>query len=331
MHKVISSSSLFLFVLTLSFTFCIKSFGSPEKFQGLNRYQFTYRVEIPKPEQPFQVLKAWIPLPTNNYEQKVVKKTIISNVPYQITEEKKHGNKMIFLNLSPDSAFPLKLEAIYEVDRSVAHSILIDQIPERSYWDPQSFLSMDRKVPIHGIIADLAAKETQGIQHPDTKINHLYNYVVKTMTYSKTGTGWGEGDAIWACSNKRGNCTDFHSLFVGMARSQKIPARFEIGFPIPESGEGVIPGYHCWARAYSLLKGWIPLDASEAKKTGKLEQYFGYLPSNRLHFTTGRDLVLEPPQQGEGINFFIYPYIEVNGKPSDSYKKDFFVKTLKTS
>jgi transglutaminase-like putative cysteine protease len=26
--------------------------------------------------------------------------------------------------------------------------------------------------------------------------------------------------------------TDFHSLFIAMARSQKIPARFQIGFPI---------------------------------------------------------------------------------------------------
>jgi transglutaminase-like putative cysteine protease len=97
----------------------------------------------------------------------------------------------------------------------------------------------------------------------------MYEYVVDTMTYDKTGDSWGEGGAIFACTNKRGNCMNFHSLFVGMARNQKIPARFEIGLPIPPSGSVKIPGYHCWARAYSNTDDWFPFDASESKKPGR--------------------------------------------------------------
>jgi transglutaminase-like putative cysteine protease len=44
------------------------------------------------------------------------------------------------------------------------------------------------------------------------------------MRYDKTGTGWGRGDVLYACDAKKGNCTDFHSLFIAMARSQGIPA-----------------------------------------------------------------------------------------------------------
>jgi len=51
------------------------------------------------------------------------------------------------------------------------------------------------------------------------------------MRYDKSGTGWGHGDTLWACDSKRGNCTDFHSVFLSMARSQQIPSRFEIGSP----------------------------------------------------------------------------------------------------
>ena len=29
----------------------------------------------------------------------------------------------------------------------------------------------------------------------------------------------------------------------------------------------------------------------------------------------GRDLVLKPRQSGEPVNFLIYPYVEVDGKP----------------
>jgi hypothetical protein len=28
----------------------------------------------------------------------------------------------------------------------------------------------------------------------------------------------------------------------------------------------------------------------------------------------GRDLKLNPPQQGEALNYFVYPYAEVDGK-----------------
>lgn len=65
------------------------------------------------------------------------------------------------------------------------------------------------------------------------KALHIYDYVHATMRDNKTGEGWGRGDAVWACTSKRGNCTDFHSLFIGMMRSSGIPARFEIGFHYP--------------------------------------------------------------------------------------------------
>jgi hypothetical protein len=44
------------------------------------------------------------------------------------------------------------------------------------------------------------------------------------------------------------------------------------------------------------------------------------LTENRVTFSTGRDLVLEPPQSGPPLNFFIAPYVEVGGKPYASEK-----------
>jgi hypothetical protein len=68
---------------------------------------------------------------------------------------------------------------------------------------------------------------------------------------------------IYACEVGRGNCTDFHSLFIGLARAAGIPARFVMGFPLPVGqSEGGITGYHCWAEFYDEGLGWVPLDAS---------------------------------------------------------------------
>ena len=81
------------------------------------------------------------------------------------------------------------------------------------------------------------------------------------MRYDKTSSGWGRGDAVWACDAKRGNCTDFHSPFIGMLRVDGIPAGFDIGFPLPENKDkGDIAGYQCWAEFYARKTGWIPVD-----------------------------------------------------------------------
>jgi len=179
------------------------------------------------------------------------------------------------------------------------------------------FLEPDRRVPLAGTIAELSAEQTNGIQDPLAKARAIYDYVIATMRYDKSGTGWGNGDAIWACTAKRGNCTDFHSLFIGMMRAAGIPARFEIGFPLPaDQHAGAIAGYHCWAEFYVAPYGWIPVDASEAwKHPEKKNYFFGAHDDNRVQFTVGRDIRLDPAQQGDPLNYFIYPYAEVDGKP----------------
>jgi hypothetical protein len=136
------------------------------------------------------------------------------------------------------------------------------------------------------------------------------------VTYKKEGTGWGRGDSDWVCDSRFGNCTDFHSLFISLARSQNLPARFEIGFSIPpDQHEGKISGYHCWAWFYLDGRGWIPVDISEADKHPDMKDYyFGNLTVDRVMFSTGRDLELVPKSGTAPLNFFVYPHIEIGGE-----------------
>ncbi|MEE8093041.1 MAG: transglutaminase-like domain-containing protein, partial [Gammaproteobacteria bacterium] len=132
-------------------------------------------------------------------------------------------------------------------------------------------------------------------------------------------TGWGNGDTFWACNERYGNCTDFHSLFISLARTKNIPARFDMGFPVPDDrSEGNISGYHCWVNFYSPETGWFPVDASEAfNHPERRELYFGSQPLDRIHFTTGRDIRLGRGHQDRPLNYFIYPYVEVGGERFD--------------
>jgi len=165
------------------------------------------------------------------------------------------------------------------------------------------------------------------------KAKAAYDYLFTNMRYDKTGTGWGRGDAVWACDAKHGNCTDFHSPFIGMLRTDGIPARFDIGFPLPENKDkGDIAGYHCWAEFYAPKTGWIPVDISEAWKAKEKQDYFfGSVDANRVQFSTGRDITLSPKQDGPALNYFVYPYVEVDSKPYDKVDKQFSFEEVKSS
>jgi hypothetical protein len=199
------------------------------------------------------------------------------------------------------------------------------QLVKASAKEASAYLAPDKLVPTTGKLADIAAQQVQGRTGTMDQSRALYNYVFTTMKYDKTGTGGGHGDAEWACDSKRGNCTDFHSVFISMARSLGIPARFEIGFPIPANKtSGDIAGYHCWAEFYDSQYGWVPVDISEAwKDQTKKDYFFGAHDVNRVQFSMGRDLVLNPPQAGEPLNYFVYPYVEVDGKKWENVSNHF--------
>ena len=58
------------------------------------------------------------------------------------------------------------------------------------------------------------------------------------------------------------------------------------------------------------------MDASEASKNpAQREYFFGAHDENRVELSKGRDLVLTPKQQGNPLNYFVYPYAELDGKP----------------
>ena len=60
--------------------------------------------------------------------------------------------------------------------------------------------------------------------------------------------------------------------------------------------------------------GWLPIDASEAfKHPEKRELYYGTQLSDRIHLTTGRDLRLGESHRDRPLNYFVYPYVEVEG------------------
>jgi transglutaminase-like putative cysteine protease len=276
-------------------------------------FRFTYRATVTG-LPPGKLARIWLPVPPSNEDQTVP--IVAKHLPAdgQIAREPKFGNEILYVEAKAGTDGTIPLEVIYQVTRREVRSDrkASSQEPERIALD----LEPNAKVPLSGKPLELIKDKTLPMDQL-AAARVLYDIVNNHMRYSKEGTGWGHGDAVWACESGYGNCSDFHSLFLSLARSQNIPARFEIGFPLPpQRGAGEIPGYHCWAKFHPQGDGWVPVDISEANKNPKLKDYyFGNLTENRLMFSAGRDLDLVPKQNGPPLNFFVYPYVEVDGKP----------------
>jgi transglutaminase-like putative cysteine protease len=305
------------------------SASSPEA--ATRSLEFTYQVHFPAAENPAGPVRLWIPLPQADGYQDLGSLHIESSVAYTQGRDSEYKNAFaIFKPTAQQAAAGFDVTLRFTATRH-EHKVALDgalkNVSATSTADPmlRRYLEPDKLVPLNGTIAELAREHTAGDTTQLEKARHIYEYVVSTMRYDKSGEGWGRGDAIWACTAKRGNCTDFHSLFIGMMRASGIPARFEIGFPLPEGKtEGEIAGYHCWAEFYLNGVGWVPVDASEAwKNPAKHDYFFGAHDVNRVFFTYGRDIRLSSEQMGDPLNYFIYPYAEVNGLPVKSLQTHF--------
>jgi transglutaminase-like putative cysteine protease len=269
-----------------------------------DRFEFTYRATLPEMNKTSRI---WIPVPVSDEFQEIELKSFKSPVAYEILDENNHGNKVYFMELNSENSGQI-IEINYLVNRREKG------VYENKLGDPLDYLRPNRLVPTNEDFNKIAKKAVDGKLGSLAQARALYDHTIDRMKYIKTGDGWGKGDAVYACDLKTGNCTDFHSYFIALARSVDIPARFGIGASIPSSrNEGGIDGYHCWAEFYTNGKWW-PIDISEGDKCSALSTYyFGHNPANRIEFSHGRDLVVEPGPESGPINFLAYPVLEIGG------------------
>ena len=274
--------------------------------KGQDEFEFFYRATLP---EIAGTARLWLPLASTDPFQTVAVKAINAPEKPIVLEEREHGNRVLFLEIGPQDSGKT-IEIRYQVKR-LEKAAYAPQAPDQG-----EYLKPERLVPTTEDFRSIAEGVVQGKKGDLVRARALYDHVIDRMRYMKYGDGWGKGDAIYACNARTGNCTDFHSYFIALARAVGIPARFAIGAAIPsERNEGGVDGYHCWAEFFAEGKWW-PVDISEGNKyTNLATYYFGHHPANRLEFSRGRDLVVEPGPASGPINFLAYPIMEISGKP----------------
>lgn len=304
---------IFIFILCIVAVCAVNIEKLNAKFSKTERaFIIEERISFKNLPSKIDELRIWVPYPVVDSWQTVEDFKLAGPFDYNLINDNEYDNVVIYLR--PKQGF--QRTALKEIILSfkVARKECCGTL-EVNKVSP-NFIKSNNFELVNGRIRKIAKEITQGKMNDLEKVRAIYDYIIGELTYSKDNPKvCGLGNSILTLKHKKGICTDYHSLFISLVRSLGISAKFEIGFGIPENAKsGKINGYHCWAKFYIKGMGWVPVDISEADKHPERREYFfGSVDENRIHLTSGRNINLKYAKDSKPLNFFIYPYAEIDG------------------
>ncbi len=294
-------------------------------------FSVSYVAKVKQVPEGTKKLRVWVPVPQDGALQTIVDLKFDGAVKPTLHTEKMFGNRIAYFEVE-DPKGPFEATVSFTCTRrETVTDLEAVRSDGKESADLSALVQPDRLGVVDDRIRKMAADVTAGRKTTLEKARAIYDFVSQKMTYDKSGKGWGRGDTAYACDVGKGNCTDFHALFISLCRAEKIPCYFEIGLYLPyDKGAKMenLGGYHCWAYFRVPGKTWVPVDISEADRNpARMDYFFGSHTCNRVTLSAGRDLVLEPAQAGEPLNYFLAPYAEADGKPVEA-SKDWMPKDI---
>lgn len=295
--------------------------------------ELKYQVAIPEPRDQNDPIHIWLPLPPSTSQQEVLAIQSDASMWLEVCHDPAFGNPILHGVTSGQSAGPQHIGYRAVVERKEWRVDLAQTRPAR--WNNieqdaqllRNQLCETRTLRFLPELLEVAQQIKAKHSRALDIARAVYEHVLASMSYDKSVEGWGQGDTEWACSTGKGNCTDFHTLFLALLRSCGVAGEFEIGAAFPaDMQDGDIThfkcGYHCWTRFFDPVLGWIPVDVSEASRhPEKRDYFFGAIDQDRVLLSRGRDILMVPPSRGGLENFFTEPRLERVSGSSVIYEK----------
>lgn len=291
-----------------------------------------------------QDAKLWVPYPISDRHQLVTDIKIVGDYAKSAVYTDQFNSTPILYAEWPKDACSRKLTMSFFVKR--------EEIAQRSLQEDkgilfnskefEEYLKPNKLGPIDGEVKKLADEITHGKTTVLAKSRAIYDWVCQNTFRDPETIGCGKGDVCVLLKRPGGKCTDISSIFIALCKAAGIPAREIFGIRLGKKLEEDITTYqHCWVEFYLPGYGWVTVDPADVRKTMFLEKlnwndektkeyveyFWGGVDAYRIVLARGRDIILNPPQIGEPLNTFGYPYAEIGNKVLDFYSpKDFIYK-----
>jgi transglutaminase-like putative cysteine protease len=290
----------------------------------------TFTMDLAAPPDAKHV-KLWFPYPTSDPDQ------VISNLRFDgnyssftMSREPNSGALYLFTEWR-EPAEHRRLKVSFHararerrvaklVERGVGFPIEVRQFLESEFWVPVE----DPRVRA------AAAEATRGRKGTLGKARGVYDWVVENTRRDPDVPGCGLGKVEVTIQQRTGKCADISAVFVAIARAAGVPAREVFGLRLGTAGQtDITDGHHCWVEFYLPGTGWVPADPADVRKVMAAknldllaakpwrEYFFGGVDEFRIQLQRGGRGLDFPEGNAQKVNYFMYPYAEVDGKPLD--------------
>ncbi|MDX8411145.1 MAG: transglutaminase-like domain-containing protein [Mariprofundaceae bacterium] len=289
--------------------------------------EVTLDVTITAPDDSKDV-RVWIPYPVSNSEQDISGVRIDGNFSQSgIYREPETGNLALYAEwteATQNRAISLSFDAtsreLVKTDFPANESDIPVEIKE--------YLKSTHYIPTDGKVRKIAESITSDGQKISEKAKAVYQWVVENTVRDPSVVGCGTGEVEVVLAKRGGKCADISSVFVSIARAAGVPAREVFGLRLGKKDkQDITNGHHCWAEFYVPGYGWAPADPADVRKMMLVQKldlkaaqhyidyYFGTREQYRIALGRGgRGYYLSPRQNDGPLNYFMYPYAEVDGK-----------------
>jgi transglutaminase-like putative cysteine protease len=296
------------------------------------------------------IMRAWFVLPQQEPAQRVSDLHIECPEPYRLVRDSE-GNSLLYVEVRKPAAGDFRVVETFRLERD---EVRADADPAKVRGATAEeraatarWLEPHAHVPVDAEIRALADSIAGAEENPVREARLFYDWVLQHADYwvkdPERRKASGIGDTRYCLTTRTGNCTDFHSLWISLMRSRGIPARMVYGAFLKKELDGlpVDQSFHCWAEFFAPGIGWVPIDVAAAdifegpiaideknetlvrRATSegyagpdpeRVNYYFGNLEERRVVFSGGRDLLLDPPQEGGPVNAMSKAYVEIDGR-----------------
>lgn len=314
----------FLFALCLF----IPRYSEAAEQQGI----INLKIDLQATELP-QPAKIWLPYPVSGPYQLIENMDIKGNfVNSGVYKEPNSGALYLYAEW-PKGIHEKHLELGYKVSTKERQNRNLRDTGAPVPIEIQKYMQADWWIPAGGQVEEIAngiKKDKKGILE---KAQAVYDWVVENTVRDPSVKGCGLGIVEMTLRKLSGKCADISSVYVALARNVGVPAREVFGLRLGTKSEQDITGsYHCWAEFYLPGTGWVAVDPADVRKKMLVDSleladikdlrkyFFGGVDAYRMTLESGgRGIIFQPAQASKPLNYFMYPYAEINGKEIDYF------------
>lgn len=331
-HISLFALCVFLFMLGIQPAFAANAVADDPA--GPKTASGTVTMQFDLSDQPAgNDVSLWIPYPVSDLDQTISNVHISGDYSESaVYTDNANKNTMLYARWKPDTTSRV-LTFTFDASRN---EILRRDLPAKEgVWNPADYtqyLKATKLGPTDGEVHKLAMQLTKGKTGIVAKAKAIYDWMCENTYRNPETNGCGAGDVCALLKDPGGKCGDLSSLYIALLRSAGVPSREVFGIRLgKKAGDDISTWQHCWTEFFVPGYGWVPADPADVRKmmltqnlklddakTKEYREYFwGGIDPYRIRLSEGRDLVLNPVQTGDTVNYLMYPYAQSGGKTLD--------------